>query len=326
MPPPPDLSEYLLSPEESARTFGSEVLPAELLGLPPSTLPRPLAVLAVGQTGAGKTRLCPPILDALRSMGRSPAHFIADTYKTYHPRYSELLLNTPQFASAAAGPDARRWLSMAAAEAVKRRLDVVLESACRHPSDFIELYEIFHRGGYRLEIAILAVPEALSRLGIITRFYEKLPEAQSGQLPLRLTPNKVHDDSYRGLLEAAAFLDSSGVADQVIVVRRGNLVAFSQEKSDGSGRLSGIADAVRQERERPLTPFEAELATADMEKLSAVSEASILLEPVKKLMEPLVGPDVEAKRSSFSALKPLVIGNSAEKADPDSVVLRLGVL
>ncbi|POR31764.1 Uncharacterized protein TPAR_08023, partial [Tolypocladium paradoxum] len=95
MPPLPDLSVYRLPDADSQRIFHSEILPAELP--PPDTQPssspasssKPLALLTVGQTGAGKTLLAQTLLGPLRLLrgpaSPPPAHLIADTYKTYHP-------------------------------------------------------------------------------------------------------------------------------------------------------------------------------------------------------------------------------------------------
>ncbi|KAH6694125.1 zeta toxin family protein [Plectosphaerella plurivora] len=277
MPPPPDLSSYILPIDTAKEIFNTEILPAEFTSLQPSPLTDsqpPLAVLIVGQTGAGKTRHAPPILSALTSVRRAPpAHFIADTYKTYHPSYQKLASGpSPAHASPATGPDARRWLLMAAHHAASLRLDVLLESACRHPDDFAQLAAAFHAAAYRVEVVVLAVPRALSRLGILTRFYERLPEAGSRGLPVRLTPTKVHDDSYEGLLQAAQWIDRNGEkVGQVLVVRRGNLVAFSDERA-GDGEVLGglVAEAITRERERPLTEVEARIARDDLSRLEAV--------------------------------------------------------
>ncbi|KAK3179407.1 hypothetical protein K4F52_009152 [Lecanicillium sp. MT-2017a] len=296
MPPPPDLSSYVLSDADSKRIFQNEILPAEFpQPLSASTRKQPLAVLAVGQTGAGKTLLAPAILAALDS---KPAHFIADTYKAYHPEYTRLMLSTPQHASPATGPDARRWLSMAAQEAALHRLDVVLESACRHPDDFCDLVTVFHAAGYRVEVVVLAVPAALSRLGILSRFYERKPEAQSRNLPVRLTPVKVHDDSYDGLLDAAKFLDKTGTANQVLVLRRGNLVAYG----DGDG-VGGAAAAVEKERARPLTDAEMKTALDDIQNLSTHEEAKEQVEQVRALLRPLIETRDDAGFPELMALE-----------------------
>ncbi|KAF4491429.1 hypothetical protein CGGC5_v001589 [Colletotrichum fructicola Nara gc5] len=271
MPPPPDLSHHILPEPVSREIFQTQILPADLPATltPHPTRARPLAVLIVGQTGAGKTRTAPTVLSAMNRIN-PPAHFIADVYKAHHPSYLTLISSpNPAHASPATGPDARKWLAMAAAEAISRKLDVLLESACRHPDDFRDLARMFGEAGYRVEVVVMAVPAALSRLGILHRFYERLPEAGSGNLPIRLTPVKIHDDSYAGLMSVAEWIDEVDYIDRVLVVRRGNLVACSDDNNE-TGKLSGkVAEALRRERERPLTAEERKVAVADLEKLEA---------------------------------------------------------
>lgn len=328
MPPPPDLSSYRLSDADSQRIFQEEILPAEFPPAtapqppPPSTSSTPLAVLAVGQTGAGKTLLAPAIVQALATAGRGPpAHFIADTYKTYHPQYARLMSSptTVPHASPATGPDARAWLRMAADEAARRRVDVVLESACRHPDDFCQLAALFRAAGYRVEVVVLAVPAALSRLGILARFYEAKPEAHSRGLPVRLTPVKVHDDSYAGLLHAARYLDESGAADQVVVVRRGNLAAYGWEK--GQGETAAIARAVEEERRRHLTEAEMKAALDDVQKLSMHEDALVQLAQVSELLKPVISGD--AQPTAHSSLVPMAFAQK-DGDERASNVLRLG--
>ncbi|KLU89018.1 zeta toxin family protein [Magnaporthiopsis poae ATCC 64411] len=189
------LAHYVLSDEESRRIFEQEIVPAELSHL---TRPEdddnqvaaesaaaagndigPVAVLLVGQTGAGKTRTAPLLAEAVstaaaRQRPRARAHLIADTYKTYHPAYAALAAQSPSLASPATGPDARRWLAMACALAASRGADCIVESACRHPADFQDLVRLFTSSPvrYAVRVAVLAVPEALSRLGILAELAE----------------------------------------------------------------------------------------------------------------------------------------------------------
>ncbi|ROT37936.1 zeta toxin family protein [Sodiomyces alkalinus F11] len=337
MPPPPDLSSYILPQETSNSIFTTQILPAEFppnvspspLVLSPTDPKPPIAVLIVGQTGAGKTRLAPAVLTALTSLRRQPpAHFIADTYKTYHPAYQSLTSDpaTAPLASPATGPDARRWLRLAAAHAAHHRLDVLLESACRHPDDFVHLARLFRDARYRLDVLLLAVPRPLSRLGILTRFHDRLPEAGSRGLPIRLTPLKVHDDSYVGLLDAARWIDAHpDCVDRVFVVRRGNLVAFSDDAEARSGTgpgprlLSGrVVDAVQRERERPLTPDEITVASEDLARLQARDEAQA--SQIKELLDPLLKPSVDPDAAAvFPELKPLQF--PPDGTDPEATFL-----
>ncbi|CCE27024.1 uncharacterized protein CPUR_00496 [Claviceps purpurea 20.1] len=330
--PSPSLSAHRLASETSLHIFQSQILPAEFPHLPsPShhgpSRGRPLAVLTVGQTGAGKTRISRAILAAMHVVRRDanvPAHLIADTYKIYHPDYAHLILSAPHLASAATGPDARRWLAMAAEEVVRRAMDVLVESACRHPADFEDLVRIFSEANYRLEVVLLAVPAPLSRLGILVRYYEKLPEAQSGKLPVRLTPQTVHDESYGGLVGAASFLDRSGLADQVIVVRRGNMVAYGVDRAQMDG--ARIAEALIKERERPLTRDELKTAVADLSRLSKLRDADEQVDLVRHMLSPLTveGDGKCGDEQRWPELKPLVFGNNRREAEGTYNVLRLG--
>jgi len=312
-------NSYILSDAESRRIFEDEVVPNELQPAIQHHHHRddgkqPLAVLLVGQTGAGKTRLAPVVRAAMVAIGRTPAHLIADTYKAYHPSYARIVAEKPAIASAATGSDARRWLTMACGRAVENRVDVLVESACRHPDDFCSLTSAFRGGGYVVRVAVLAVPEALSRLGILVRFHQSLPEARSGRLPLRLTPRKVHDDSYAGLDDAVAFVDESPAVDDVVVVRRGNLVAYSNRRTPGDpGRgwegEAGAAAALRVERRRPLTEVERAVAVGDLEVLGRLDDPDVVaqIQEIGGLVDPVrdaVDLD-EAATGVFPTLVPL---------------------
>ena len=322
--PQQDVSSYRLSQSESHRIFTSEILSAEFKGRPRYSAPsssssRPsLAVLIVGQTGAGRTRLSSVILSAFQSMrGIAALHLIADTYNTYQPAYAQMIMDSPQLASPATGPDARKWLAMTSEDVVRCGLDVLLESACRHPGDFVQLLNIFREAEYRVEVVALAVPAALSRLGILFWFYETLPEGKSRDLPARLTPTKVHDESYAGVLDVAAFLGDGDMADQALVVRRGNFVAYSKMGGRGSelGNAGGIVDALKRERKRPLTKEENEVALDNIQKLTAHEEASEQVKQAKSLLRPLIaegtGGDA-VSRGSWPELRTLSFVETAK--------------
>ncbi|KAI1213074.1 zeta toxin-domain-containing protein [Annulohypoxylon truncatum] len=340
-----DPQSYILSEADSRAIFEQTIVPAELSFLPPpSTNPNPsrtpLAVLIIGQTGSGKTRTSPLLKRTITHLRGPPAHFIADTYKTYHPSYSPLLSAHPSLASPATGPDARRWLLMAATLAADSRADVLLESAARHPDDFAALARLYRGRGYRVEVVVLAVPAALSRLGVLARYHEGLPEAgPAGGLPVRLTPRGVHDESYKGVLEAAAFVDGEGgngggdgdgdgyVVDQVVVVRRDNVVAYADEREDGVWRWGpGVARAVRAERERPLTAVERIGARESMRRLRGLNVPGLesQLEEIEELLKPLL---VDSDAGVYAPLRPLSLPSSSQDEQFDiEAGLRLGMI
>lgn len=310
----------MLPSRTSQAIFDTEIVPAEFNGISKSPSKPPLAILVLGQTGAGKSILVPTILEQMTSRDRKPAHFIADTYKIYHPLYKDLIAHKPNLASPTTSPDARKWLHMAAEEAVRREVDVILESACRHAKDFSELAEVFHRGGYRIEVIILAVPAGLSLLGTVVRFYQKLPEAGSRGLPSRLTPTNVHNESYNGLLDAARYLDGSGIADQVLVVRRGLLVAYGEEKIDESNTRSSVAATLTTERHKPLNLLEKDLALRDLAALESLGMASLSLPKLRELLYPLL----RFSDSPDEDLSPLSFVDEDREEEKRRHVLRLG--
>ena len=303
---------WKLSPKERLNVFDNEIIPQELQ--PHLHLnhkydgKQPLAVLIVGQTGAGKTRLAPILSQAMVTINRPPAHFIADTYKTYHPHYTSCLQKAPEKASILASLDARIWLTMACEYAIDKRLDVLVESACRHPDDFCKLALIFHERGYNVRVAVLAVPEVLSRLGILVRYHRNLPEAQSRGLPLRLTPKKVHNDSYVGLEHALRFLDGDPAVDGVIVVRRGNLLAYRNErygKEERRWRFEPSAlKALERERVRHLSEEEEQIAIEDIEELKKIQDPKLEVE-IKEIEELLAKLREGEKGDQLPALEPL---------------------
>lgn len=85
--------DYVLDESVSQKIFDDLIIQEELAHLKDvghlTDGVQPIAVLVVGQTGAGKTRLAADLLDAIQ--GRQPAHFIADVFKTYREFPENLL-------------------------------------------------------------------------------------------------------------------------------------------------------------------------------------------------------------------------------------------
>jgi hypothetical protein len=113
----------------------------------------------------------------------------------------------------------------------------------------------------------------------------------------------VHDDSYEGLLQAAQWIDRNGEkVGQVLVVRRGNLVAFSDERAGEGEMLRGlVAEAIARERERPLTEVEAQIARDDLARLEAAdAEKAAEVRGMLDLLLPSALEGIE-----YPVLKPL---------------------
>ncbi|EFX03201.1 zeta toxin [Grosmannia clavigera kw1407] len=322
-------SDYYLSDEENAAIFERLIRPAEFgplfsgsdsaaangprLDAEFSASSRPVCILLAGQTGAGKSHTAPVLAAALRespASGLPLCHLVADTHKPYHPAYAGLVAaaatgqGPPGLASAATGHDARRWLTRACAVAAERRCDVLVESASRFPQDVAQMARTFRRAGYRVCLVMMAVHVAQSRLGLLARYLDADPqkELESEQqvdggkpsLGRRLTPRKIHDESYAGLAQLAVWLDSGEggrdrdgdseddgpLADAVIILRRGNKVVYANYWGENCGeatqkpswRISPphIGQTLAAERQRCDVPAEAALFASDVARLSAL--------------------------------------------------------
>jgi hypothetical protein len=179
---------------------------------------------------------------------------VGDLYKPYHPDYDELLATDPENASPLTSPDARRWITMSTEHLTAQRADVLLESAGRDRADFADIAAHFHNNGYRVEVTMMAVNEAHSRLGIVHRYHDQVRDTGTG----RLTARQTHDAAYAGMLDAADFIDHSDAVDVVTVVRRGQHVLYANERDD-NGRWQqppATAEAIEAERARRWTAEE----------------------------------------------------------------------
>jgi hypothetical protein len=225
-----------------------------------------------------------------------------------------------------ASHDAAEWLVEVCAAAARQRVqNVLVETACRRGDHFQRLVRVFSEGGYTIRVAVLAVPAALSRLGILVRYYKKLPEAGSRGLPVRLTPRLVHDLSFEGLAEAVRWLDTTqGTSsrnscgdencegeervvvvevERVVVLRRNmrvvydsNRKGFDDDDNDGrwkkkkkTGDDGGALQALEAERIRPLSVEERNVAEADIEMLKGLGDARVMkdVEEIQGLVDEL---------------------------------------
>ncbi|ABW15717.1 Zeta toxin family protein [Parafrankia sp. EAN1pec] len=248
---------YYLPEERAREIFTNEIVREKFAGVVSHRDDgrRPVAVIVMGQPGAGKTRIADAVKQQLDERGGA-AHVVGDFYKPYHPDYDELVITDPERASPLTSPDARRWIDMATEYVIDQRADVLLESAGRDRADFADIAERLHNNGYRVEAAVVAVDEAHSRLGIVDRYHEQVADTGYG----RLTARETHDLSYAGVLDSADFIDRSDAVDAVAVVRRNNEILYANERDASGGwqQAPATREAIEAERGRSWSPEETE--------------------------------------------------------------------
>lgn len=245
------LRPRVLSEEANERIFREQIVPQHLTG--PPAQERPLLVIIGGQTGAGKTAATTMVKRVLGAAGGF-VDIDMDLYNSRHPAFGRWQAADPVQASKLVRPDGERWWVKAQDHAIDNRMHVVLQSAMRYPSEFEDVARRFRDGGYRVEVALVAVPESVSRLGILQRYWQEVLDSGQGR---RVDPT-VHDETYRGVIRGAAAVDAGGLVDAACGLRRdGTGVYVNQVDTTGVWqRPPGLAPAIDTERSRPFDPHE----------------------------------------------------------------------
>lgn len=215
-----DRTRYLLSDARNEQIFQDLIVPAEYAGYPAQATP--VVVFVAAQTGAGKTNTALMVEEALERRGGA-INIDLDVLKPYHPKYPSLMAADDTTAGAYTSIDGRRWMQKAQKWAITHRVDVIMESAMRLPDEFDQPARRFAAAGYRVEVAFLAVPAALSRLGVLDRYWQQVAAHGHGR-PIDPT---IHDACYTAIHREAEAIDAGTVPVHVTsVVRRGNTALY----------------------------------------------------------------------------------------------------
>lgn len=181
----------------------------------------PTLVLVGGQPGAGKTRV---VALAERSHDGAIA-VVGDDFRQFHPDYARLMredpLRMPEVTAQAAGA----WARMSSGFLRERRASVVFETTFRQPDAVVATAKEFREAGYRVEVRALAVPEAVSRLGVLSRYAEQVRDQGAG----RWTPQEFHDVAAEQMPRSLERVIAEGHVDRVLVVDRAGRTLYASD-------------------------------------------------------------------------------------------------
>ncbi|WP_406003348.1 zeta toxin family protein [Streptomyces sp. NBC_00829] len=186
-----------------------------------------------------------------------------DAYKAAHPRYTAFLAEDVHTAGVRVRPETYHWQAEVEAHARAGRYDVVAEEALADPAAFNATAAAYRQAGYRIEFVALAVPEAVSQLGVLDRYLRLAEEDRA-----RYVSWDNHDTCARALLDVLKDIEAENLAERVIVVRRGGAVRQRAYARRGVGRPPGAREVLLAERARTWDPaetgaFRRQLADAD---------------------------------------------------------------
>ncbi|MGK5548673.1 zeta toxin family protein [Streptomyces sp. URMC 127] len=210
-----------------------------------------MVVFVAGQAGSGKTAVVDLVHAALGRRGGA-VRVDRDAYKNVHPHYADFLAEDVRSAGVRVRPETYRWQAVVEARVREGRYDAVVEAPLAHPQEFLNEIAAYRDAGYRVEFVALAVPEAVSQLGVLDRY---LRLAEQGRARYVSWDN--HDRCAAALIEVLRMVEAGHLADSVFVVRRATEAALETVYANALGpegqwsRPAGAADVVLAERRRP---------------------------------------------------------------------------
>ncbi len=294
----------LLSAQESQRRFHERIVPRYLAhGVPQE---RPVLVIVAGQPGAGKSAVENRVH---ADLGGGTVTIDADDLRPTHPDYVPLALENDRTAAPATHADASRWVEMAKDYCISNRFNVVYSTTMRGAEFAEQDINRFKQAGYRVEVVALAVHEATSRLGVLSRYQQGREDVGFG----RYVPDAFQRDAYAGLLSSLDHIDDRHLADAVHIYLRDGTRVYTNELDDNGewAHPAGSRAAVEEARGRPWNHEEiqafrdraAELAhqlPADLHgDLLAIAETA--REHVAATAVPPRGPRTDAQRAAAAA-------------------------
>jgi hypothetical protein len=298
-----DADRYRLSTTENELIFRTEIVPEELAHAAPQELPT--VVFLIAQQGGGKTREAQRIGGSLNRHG-GYAEIDSDVYKTYHLDYDRLLAEDDRLMAAYTGPDGQRWHNQAQEYAREHRLNVLIQETAQNPPYLAAVAADYRDAGYRVEMAFLGVPEAMSRQGILQRYHDQVQDRGHG----RLTVPAKRDASYRGILNTADLIDTQRLAHTVTVSRRGEGAPRYENHLTSSGEWQQpprLREAIETERNRPWTEQETSNFLQVHRRL--IGEMGPDFQPelttIRKLAEPLMAPGTAGPSDTLRRLRDL---------------------
>ncbi|MFE5097027.1 zeta toxin family protein [Streptomyces sp. NPDC056638] len=228
------------------------------------TQERPVVVFVAGQAGSGKTLVMDLVQAALEQRGGA-VRVDRDAYKAVHPDYANFLAEDVRTAGVRVRPETYWWQAEVEARARAARYDVVAEEAVADAAEWMATVAAYRAAGYRIEVVALAVPEAVSQLGVLDRYLRLAEEGRA-----RYVGWDNHDACASALPAALADIEAGRLADRVLVVRRAGEVLYANELTPEGRwhRPVGAREALLAERLRPWNAaetgaFRRQLADAD---------------------------------------------------------------
>jgi hypothetical protein len=165
-----------------------------------------------GQPGSGKSRT---INNVLKSIGDGLA-IDSDELRLLHPDIARISQLDPLRMDVLSNGPVGEWTKALITHIREQRFNVVIENTFARSEIMAAEAKNFERAGYQCSFIALAVPELVSRLGIVNRYRAAV---QGGNIP-RWTSEVSHTNAYAGIKTTVQELLSLGTTPEVTIVSR----------------------------------------------------------------------------------------------------------
>lgn len=204
----------------------------------------PVLGVVAGQPASGKSRT---IGQMQHAAGRPFAVLDSDELRLLHPQMDEIMQRDPFRMDVLSNGPVGEWMSGALAHCRSRGYDTVIENTRTNPDELRTTLEAFRDAGFTVHAEVLAVPEPVSRLGIVTRY---LAGADLSRSP-RWTTEASHQRAFAGM--GAGLRELDGAFDSVRVRDRTGAALYVGVDTDQAAtaldrrRANGLSPAQRAE-------------------------------------------------------------------------------
>lgn len=242
--------DYGMPPADLEEIFRRIIVPDYLLRSGPEPRPDPEVIHLGGQPGAGKSTVAPEFRREFAGRG-GLVWVTRDDFRPFHPDYERLLAERPADMPAVTRPATWWWQDRAAAYLQAGRYNMLLERGFRDPDEVLASAAAFDAADYLVHVSAVAVPAALSRLGIIERYARQVETVGTG----RWTTAASHDADYAGTMEVLRRAEAARVVSRISVWTRDGLVLDDRRGPGGRWRADGAAApyVLAEARATPLT-------------------------------------------------------------------------
>jgi predicted kinase len=286
----PQATDPDLPPDQLEEIFQQIIVPDYLLRSNPQPQQHPQAILLGGQPGAGKSTTAPQFHREFTDRG-GLVWVTWDDFRPFHPDYQRLLRERPAYMPDITRPAARWWQDRAATYLRAGCYHTLLEGGFRDPATVLATAERFTEAGYHVRICALAVPAALSRLGIIERYAKQVEVAGTG----RWTTAASHEADYTGTVQVLRLAEASPAVSRISLFTRDGLVYDNYRDPTGqwTSRTSPL-DILTEARDTPLSRLQctalANRLVDTLDRLKRAGSAHPALYEMAAEVEQALGP------------------------------------